>query len=175
MLRPERTTRGTQQRQKNKTLAHKRIALHSVLNCDASPSCSAAPAHNAIPRAPLCPCRNEENIAVSPIPRVHSDLARQRFAEARRYDHSDVTRCTRSSGHVGPCDSSSVVPPHSKVMGTQNSSVRRHRVCIPQHTMRRVRKHHKPHARRDDVLPSLCSEVPAIRCRRLKSRYTSHQ
>ena len=31
-----------------------------------------------------------------------------------------------------------------------------------------VRKHRKPHARRDDVLPSLCSAVPAIRCRRLK-------
>jgi len=61
---------------KNKTLAHMRIALHSVLNCDASPSCSAAPARNAVPRAPLCPCRNEENIAVSPIPRVHSDRSR---------------------------------------------------------------------------------------------------
>jgi hypothetical protein len=61
---------------KNKPLAHMSIALHSVVNGDASPSCSAAPAHNAVPRAPSCPCRNEENIAASPIPRVHSDRSR---------------------------------------------------------------------------------------------------
>jgi hypothetical protein len=76
VLRPDRTIHSTQQRQTKLTLAHTRIALHSVQNYDASPSGRVAPAHNAVPRAPLCPRRNEENIAASPIPRVHSDTSR---------------------------------------------------------------------------------------------------
>ena len=171
VLRPERTTHGTQQRQKKLTLAHMRIALHSVLNCNASPSCRVAPAHNAVPCAPLCPRRNEENIAASPSPRVHSDTSRawlgnvslKIFGMVTAISHAARIRKATSVHATNPA-----YFPHIRTSWEHRTQLCGNRQLAFANTDAAVRKHRKPHARRDDVLPSLCSAAPAIRCCRLQ-------
>ena len=95
VLRPERTTQSTQQRQKNNTSSHSHC-LAQCLSYVSSPPCCVAPARNAVQRAPLCPRRSEENIVASPIPRVHSDTSRAWHGDVSPKHFGNITAMSRA-------------------------------------------------------------------------------